>query len=334
MKISIIVAAYNVEKYIRRCLESIISQTYENIEIIVVNDNSTDKTKEIYSLFSDSRMMIINKRINEGLSEARNTGLESATGDYITFVDGDDYIDVDTIKRCVKRIYETQADEIVFASYFDRKDGSRLKMDIHSSKELYIGKADMKIYFNEGIGSLPNSKFDRDIGITPWARLYKRDVIKNNNLKFISERKYIYEDLTFFLLSTPCINSVAIMHEPLYHYCENEGSLTQKNSMNRFSRVHVMHEYIKKSYPDIFASKETNLRYKRQILSYIRLCVMHIAKGREPVKNIKHICNDDFTSEILEDYPIYKLPAKQRLFTTLLKKRASILLWAICCCYR
>lgn len=334
MKISIIVAAYNVEKYIRRCLESIIYQTYENIEIIVVNDNSTDRTKEIYSLFSDSRMMIINKRINEGLSEARNTGLENATGDYITFIDGDDYIEADTIEKCVNRIKENPVDEVVFASYYDRKDGSRLKMDIRSSKELYIGKADMKIYFNEGIGSLPQSKTDRDIGITPWGRLYKMDVLKNNNLKFISERKYIYEDLTFFLLSTPYINSVTIMHEPLYHYCENEGSLTQKNNINRFSRVHIMHDYIKESYPNIFESKETNLRYKRQIISYIRLCIMHMATCEKAIRNIKKICNDDFTSEILADYPIYKLPFKQRIFTALLKKRIAILLWVLCCFYR
>lgn len=333
LKISIVVAAYNVEKYINRCIDSILNQTYKNIQIILVNDCSTDRTKDICQEYTekDERVILVNKQINEGLSEARNSGIKEAIGDYLTFVDGDDFLDSHTIEICVKNIESTNADEVVFGSCFDKKNGRSINMDIISSKEFFTGSNDLKIYFNEAIGSLPNCKSDRNIGITPWGRVYKTKILLDNNLKFISERKYIYEDLTFFLLSSPHINSVQIITQPLYHYCENDSSLTQKYDEERFSKVKRMYEYIKETYySEIFDQEETILRFKRQMLSYIRLSIIQLANNSKDISLIKKICLDEFTREILKDYPIRKLPLKQRVFTYLLEKRKSILLYYIC----
>lgn len=333
MKISIVIAAYNVEKYIDRCINSMLAQSYSEIEIIIVNDKSTDATRHICERFceKDKRIKLINKNQNEGLSAARNDGIDIATGDFITFVDGDDFIEPDTIEQCVKKIQENDVDEIVFGSCFDRRDGTSYAMDIISSTNLYRGKEGMKCYFNEALGSMPYEKNDRNIGITPWGRVYRKEIIDKNHLRFISERKLIYEDLMFLLSSTPYIKSVLIINKPLYHYCENIGSLTQKCDLNRFEKIKTMYNFIKKNYAGvIFQEKETLLRFKRLMLSYIRLSVMQIAKEKSNIGLIKKICVDEFTKEILDQYPIKKLPLKQRVFTYLLDREYVDVLQLIC----
>lgn len=336
MKISIIIAAYNVEHYIARCISSVRNQTYRNIEIIVINDCSTDETKNICSIMSqnDNRIILINKEKNEGLSEARNTGINQATGEYITFVDGDDFIEVDTIENCVKAIEKSKADEIVFGSSFDRRNGQICMMKMTHSLDYYQG-ADMEKYLNESLGSLPHEKNDRNIGITPWGRVYKKSILECNKLRFISERTYIYEDLMFFLLSTPYVKSVLILDKPLYHYCENEGSLTQKLDLSRFYRVKHMYEHIKKIYLSmIFKNEETKLRFDRLMLSYIRLSVLQIGRSTKNIGMIREICSDKFTREVVENYPVKKLPVTQKIFASLLKYRCALLLYVICKVYK
>lgn len=336
MKISVVIAAYNVEKYITRCINSICKQTYGDIEILVVNDCSTDKTGYICSSMCqyDNRIVLINKDKNEGLSEARNTGIVKATGDYITFVDGDDYIEQDTIENCVKAIDAFKADEIVFGFSFDRQNGQNYVMKMIHSLD-YYQESDMKIYLNEALGSLPHEENDRNIGITPWGRVYRKSLLKSHKLRFISERKYIYEDLTFFLLTTPYINSVAIIDKPFYHYCENEGSLTQRTDLTRFYRVKDMYGYIKQTYTDlIFEDEETQLRFNRLMLSYIRLSVMQIGKSAKNIKLIRKICSDEFTKEVVKLYPIKELPFRQKVFASLLKRGCAFLLFVICWLYK
>lgn len=116
--VSLIIPAYNVEAYVADCLDSIINQTYKQLEIIVINDGSTDKTLEIIQRFSfaDNRIKVINQE-NKGLSSVRNLGLQLVTGDYVMYVDSDDWLDLDTVENCVNRIVETQAD-VCFFSYF------------------------------------------------------------------------------------------------------------------------------------------------------------------------------------------------------------------------
>ena len=110
MKISIVTTIYNVEKYIEKCLTSLVNQTYKDLEIILVNDCSTDSSMDIVSKFDDSRIKIINHTINKGAGWARRTGIKSATGDYVITVDGDDWISEDFIESLVMGAEETGAD--------------------------------------------------------------------------------------------------------------------------------------------------------------------------------------------------------------------------------
>ena len=110
MKISIVTTAYNIEKYIHKCLTSIINQTYKDIEVIVVNDFSTDSTMDIVKQFKDERLKVINHEKNRGAGQARKTGIEASTGDYVITIDGDDWISEDFIEKLVENAKETNAD--------------------------------------------------------------------------------------------------------------------------------------------------------------------------------------------------------------------------------
>lgn len=110
MKISIVTTAFNIEKYIHKCLTSILNQTYKNLEVIVVNDCSTDTTMEIVETFKDERLKVINHEKNKGAGQARKTGIEASTGDYVITIDGDDWISEDFIEKLVENAKETDAD--------------------------------------------------------------------------------------------------------------------------------------------------------------------------------------------------------------------------------
>ena len=103
LKVSIIIPVYNSEEYIKRCLESVINQTYKNLEILIINDGSKDKSDEIIKSYKDDRIKYITQE-NRGLSGARNTGIDNSTGDYIMFLDSDDSIDLDAVSLLVERI--------------------------------------------------------------------------------------------------------------------------------------------------------------------------------------------------------------------------------------
>lgn len=332
MMMSIIVAAYNVEQYIKRCLDSLVKQTMDSYEIIVVNDCSTDKTLDIVKSFADryENIVIVDKKVNEGLSEARNSGLKAAQGKYVAFVDGDDYVENDTYQCCCELAEKTDADEIVFESFYEKNNGEQQYMPVSSSKIFYSTKEDMKLFFKEKIGAKPESSTDYQIGFAPWGRVYRLEILRNNDVNFISERQYIYEDLVFAMRVTPCIRKAAILNRAFYHYCENKNSLTMKIDVNRYYRVKTMNQYIQQM--DIYKQYSSDCdfveRYHRTILGYIRLCLIQLCNSNEK-KYMKKIVRDEMCKSVLKKYPICKLPVKQRIFAFLLKYHNVTLLYEI-----
>ena len=329
MKKLVIIPAYNEKDSIVNTVKDI-KDNAQGFDYIVVNDCSTDNTSSICHEYAikDNRIHIIDKDVNEGLSLARNSGVDICSGDYVTFVDGDDFLELSTIEKCNNVLQKDRYDELVFASVFDRTNGNVWNMPLRSTKKLYLEK-DLDSYFAEAIGANPESIADRDIGFTPWARVYKLSTIRENGLKFISERELIYEDLMFHLTSYKFMKSIYILNEQLYHYCENTNSLTR-----RFYRVKAMHEYIKSHFEEeIFQNTKVLNRYRRTMLGYIRLSVMQLSRDRSNINTIQDICSDCFTSEIVYGYPANKLPVKQRFFTELLRRKHSYILYMICHSY-
>lgn len=227
-KLSIIVPIYNVEKYIEECLLSILKTEDENIEIILVNDGSEDNSmKIIEKYFQDSRIKILNKK-NGGLSSARNAGLKMATGEYIAFVDSDDWIEIDGLLKLYEIAKKSSLDMVMGNGYYYPK-GEKLH------KSIYIGKTN-------GINILKNMLKNRDYLETAWKSIYKRNFIEVNKIKFIEE--LLHEDTPF---TFECLLKASNMEQKnifFYNYRERENSITttksEKNYLDILYGIKVM----------------------------------------------------------------------------------------------
>ena len=333
-KVSIIVAVYNLEALIDRCLQSLINQSLKDIEIILVNDCSTDDSLKVCQNAAkiDSRIKIVNKSVNQGLGMTRNSGIDVAEGEFLSFVDGDDYVELDLYEKAYNLAKQNNSDEVIYGYYNELNNGDLIGHEVVSIKRTYEKDEVMQLLFPEIIGTLPNEKSDYSVGFAPWANIVRTEVIKANNLKFVSERELIYEDLMFALDKYQYINSVSILEGCYYHYCVNPVSLTQTIRIDRYDRLKEMYSYLKQNaaYKKLlFCNEDVNIRFCRTMLSYIRLCIMQLSTNKKYIGKIKTITKDEMCREIMAKYPTQKLPLKQAVFAFLLKYRAYRLLYLI-----
>lgn len=212
--VSIIVPIYNVEQYISRCVDSILSQTYNNIEVILINDGSTDGSRDVIEKYSrDSRCLIIDKP-NGGASSSRNMGINVAKGEYIYFIDSDDYITNTAVELLVNRMVETGAD---FCCY---------RIAFFSDSKTYISGQNFDYNIIEDKAAIVEDAFlSRNIKISPWAKIFSASFLRNHTLKF--KEGIINEDALFTMLCAVSANKVAFMNTVLYYAYQRPGSVSR-----------------------------------------------------------------------------------------------------------
>ena len=237
--ISVIVPVYNVEEYIRECLDSIINQTYKKLEIILVDDGSTDKSGEICEEYraKDNRIKVIHQE-NAGLSDARNAGIEIAVGNYIQFIDSDDYIDDDMIETLYNLIIENDAD-ISMCSNYILKDGIK-SCECSNKKYIYDRREALKeILIDETVRSYS------------WNKLAKKELF--DEIRFPSKR--VFEDV----LTTPKLfeksNKVVFLDTPKYYYRQRNGSILNKQTkqlrLQYINAAMEINQFIKEKEPSL-----------------------------------------------------------------------------------
>jgi glycosyltransferase involved in cell wall biosynthesis len=231
IKVSIIIAAYNVESYICKCLDSVIKQTFKEIEIIVVNDGSTDNTlKEIKEKAGiDNRIKIIDKR-NEGLIEARKSGFKEATGEYVLFIDGDDWIDEHTVEVLYNKAKSEDYDIVGYKLLIAYSDGT-LKKNYSKAFHILKGNEFLELCLTDSIPHGICSKF------------IKRDFIVINNIEFPSNISYA-EDLALTCTLAMYKPKVCELGEHLYYYYQRDTSLTNLIS-SKMLEISKATEFIK-----------------------------------------------------------------------------------------
>ena len=223
IKVSIIVPVYNVEKYLSECLNSILSQTLHEIEVICVNDGSTDNSLAILKQYElkDSRIRIIDK-INNGLGAARNSGIAVAQGEYIGFVDSDDFIERTMFEKMYTRACKIGADVVITNLYLYYTDTGFTS----------VYRDMVKYYFWERKGSfsaMQNPEIVQNIGV--WDKIYRLDFIKKYQLRNPEHR--IFEDALFTFQTLILSKSITVISEPLYYYRKNTGiAITDKEVEN------------------------------------------------------------------------------------------------------
>ena len=213
--ISVVIAAYNTEKYIAKCLESLKKQTYTDFEIIVVVDGATDKTLDICEEFSkqDSRFITVYRK-NGGLAAARNTGLKKCTGEYIAFVDSDDYVSPDYLEVLVNAIKMNNCD-ISACGYILQDENGNEKYHTQYKDKLM----DNEMFLNNML--IP---VNRSYGAFVCNKLYKNEIIKKYNIRFPDEKRYLFEDHYFNYEYMKYAKRGCCTSSCVYHYIARENT--------------------------------------------------------------------------------------------------------------
>lgn len=215
-KVSVIVPVYNVEKYIDKCMTSLVSQTYSNIEIILINDGSTDDSGIVCKKWEEeNENIIVLEQDNQGVSSARNAGLKHASGEYIMFVDPDDWCELDFVEKMVNAISES---DIAYCSFFIDTDQKCQKMNIPVESGLYPVS---NIYEPLFFGSL--NKKNTIMPASLCTGIFKRRIIVENHILFDSYIRFA-EDWLFYAEYFRYIKSITIVNDALYHYFQRENS--------------------------------------------------------------------------------------------------------------
>ena len=339
-KVSIIVPVYNAEKYLRRCVNSIINQTLEEIEIILTDDSSSDSSLKICNetAASDPRIKVIHKK-NEGAGMARNAALEIAEGEYIGFVDSDDFVAADMFKTLYEKAKKYNSELVMSGVLFSGgivfgKEGERVcrtyfDKDTHFDTDEKLKELRMGI-----IGAAPGDADDSKYGMSIWKNLFKREIIKKNNIAFQSEREILSEDALFMIDYISCIHRATGICEAFYNYCRNGDSISKSYKKDRFEKSIVFFGEVEKRFQKDIKPCEYRIYIDRFWQAMCRvICsqeIMHAADNKikyaELRKRLKAVCTHSLTVRALKSYPIETLPFKQRVFAYAMKYRAYFLL--------
>lgn len=223
--ISIIVPVYNIKRYVEKCVKSILNQTYKDTELLLIDDGSTDGSSELCEQLaqSDSRIRVIHKK-NGGLSDARNVGLKEAKGEYIGFVDGDDYIHPQMYEILLKQMVEQQAD-MVYCDFetvhIEQAKGDK-KQDTAEAGHVLVD-TNINIMEADDVLRLVTNLYTKDI--VAWNKLYRREILED----LLFEKNRLHEDLWMIpYISLKC-KRVVYVDVKCYYYVEREGSITTSN---------------------------------------------------------------------------------------------------------
>lgn len=291
IKLSIIIPVYNVEKYISLCLESILKQSFKDYEIICVNDGSSDNSLSVLQNFKqkDNRITIIDKQ-NEGSGIARNTALAIAKGEYVYFVDGDDWLEDNALGKMILKADELNTDILTFGglSYYEtqgRKGG-------YSADKL------PKKYFNKVFASKDIKKDVFKFPSTAWTKLYRRDFLIKNNIKFQNIK--VGQDQLPFFHSMITAERIAILPENLYCYRKNrKGAVTAVKKKKNFSPIYVFY-----GIEEMLKSENLHDEYKSIFVSkYFSKATSWLGKFQDDLKHEYYIEYVKLLEHVKKEYP-------------------------------
>lgn len=328
MKISVIVPVYGVEAFLHECVDSLLNQTYSNLEIILVDDGSPDRCGEICDHFAnqDNRVRVIHKE-NGGLSDARKTGLAAATGDYVTFVDGDDWLDGNTFECCVDVIQRDDADCVMYGyvkEYSHRKipvhlfDGD-FSYDAEHSEELIhrrlVGLFDTELAHPEKIDQLASV----------CMKLYRMEFARRG--RFVSEREVGTNEDSIFNLYALENCRISYLDCCFYHYRKtNEKSITSSYKPNLEDKWDVMYRY----YTEYVEESDAHDIYQTAFLNRVACGMIGLGLNEilsedplpEVSRRIHRILNKELYIQAFQQLDLTYCPMKWKVFFMLCRQRA------------
>ena len=295
--ISVIVPAYNAEKYIEKCLNSLVNQTKEELEFIIINDGSTDHTEELVKTFKDKRIRYF-KNINQGIGKTRNYGIDQAKGEYILFLDSDDYVE----KTCCEELYQKAKNDdldIVICDFYKEWDDGRVE-EIHTP---YFANSSLK----------ENPDIITEY-LAPWAKIYRRKLVVDNKIRFVEDCKY--EDVPFVIEALDKADKIGKIDKCLFYYLIHGNSETTVRDRRCFDILKIIDkirkytkekEYLKDKIDHLTVRIITNYTIQQRVqkdkkigMEFIETAFTYLKKEVPDYKNNKYYENRGFLRRTIE----------------------------------
>ena len=304
-KVSIIMPVYNVEKYIDKCLDSLVNQTLKEIEIIVVNDGSPDNSQDIIDKYVKKYPQKVKSYIKEngGQGSARNFGLKVASGEYIGYVDSDDYVELDMYEKLYNKAKKEKLDIVICGSYNVCESG---KKEVELNRKIFGDKK-------------KNAFFGR---MAVWNKIYKRELLLDSGLTFRS--KLWYEDLDFTIQILAKAKKVGYVNKPFYNYLIREGSTMNNSNVDRNLELLL-------AFDEVIKNKE--LEKYNSIIEFLAIDHIYISavvriinadvdknKKREVINKLISYMDENFSNYRKNEY-LYTLPRNRKIVYNLVRLR-------------
>ncbi len=331
--VTIILPIYNTEKYLDRCVNSVLCQSYKNLEIILIDDGSSDFCASKCDEWEhrDSRIKVIHKK-NEGLGEARNTGIKNAAGEYICFFDSDDYIDPEIIEKAIKSIKRNNADIVIWGVNEVSSSGKIRRFTPYTSKEVYECDEVHAVILPDLIAPDPTMKKKNYIRMSAWACMFSMNLIFTCRWKFLSERQFISEDVISLLHLYRNVHRVAVIPECLYFYCENDSSLSHTYREDRLEKINFCYD----ACMNVCEQAGYNSEVKKRMGLWYYSCIVGALKtlvsckdGKESISSIKNITTDSRFHKVIGDLDFCKEPLTRKIIYTALKSKNAVLIYTV-----
>ena len=332
--ISIVVPVYNVEELLPRCVKSIMAQTKENIEIILVDDGATDGSGAVCDTYAkkDERIKVIHKP-NGGLTSAWKAGAEAAQGAYLGFVDSDDWIDADMYERMWESAAKYDSDVVVCGLVFDYEDPSMEKrQEISDFQKEFYDRKELEAVFPTLIND--GRFFGRTLQPARVTKLYRRALVEKN-MSLCHESVSVGEDMQLTLPALLEAKSMSVVKDFYpYHYWFNQNSMTGKFDPNYLDKIKVMEKRLKE-----ISDLKGVFDFKPQITNdFLGLAVIGLKNGvvrntegqKSAIGIIKKYCDDREVQEALKTHTMNRLPMTIRMFLLLMKGRIYVVCYLIC----
>ena len=323
--VSVVIPVYNVERYLNRCVKSVTGQTYQNLQIILVDDGSRDNSGKICDMWAekDDRITVIHKK-NEGLGMARNSGIEAAEGEFLLFADSDDYIDKKMVEVLAETLIENRG-KVCYSGFINVDANGERDPGKPPAKLEYRGKEIINEFLAEAVGALPETSQNCFAGMSACAALYHADFFKKDGIRFEQEQKVLCEDLFFNIEICRNTDVVRIVPQCFYYYCANAGSLTKRYRPDRFEAAVQMKALLEhRVLKETEEKKEMELRICRNYMDNLMTCMKQEVLYRKQNgkdfcrKRLREMAEHKATRQVLAIYPLQRLVKKQR-----------VLFWAI-----
>ena len=283
--VSIIVPVYNTSKYLKHCLDSLAAQTMKNIEIILVDDGSTDDSPMICDDYKGDQRFVIIHKSNQGPSETRNVGIRRASGEYCMFVDSDDWMEIGAVEKMYQYAKKTDAD-LVIGGHVNESTAGSTERYIFSESQVFEGEryqSEIVTHTLGLVGKKTRNPAKLDMLTPVWSRLYRMEIIRTFRIEYIDLDKLPSECLQFNF--DFCVNAkkAAFLHEIVYHYRRNTtDSVTKPYRNDLWSKWQWWINYEKQYLEAIKASEELQKAY------YSRICCGVIPLGGNAIKLRKY----------------------------------------------